>query len=142
MTKDSNSSALVRLNVGGKEFCTYMDALTQLEPNSMLAAMFSERHTLCQGIDVCFSNAFLSDSYFDNADAEGANFNNANLGSSVFTGAILKGASAVGAVHEYLTNFGGASLSSAARVDGCTECVAGRWRYCTECMGASMQAEF
>lgn len=27
--------------------------------------------------NVCFSNAFLSDSYFDNADAEGADFNHA-----------------------------------------------------------------
>lgn len=53
MTKDSNSSALVRLNVGGKEFCTYMDTLTQLEPNSMLSAMFSGRHTLCQDDKGC-----------------------------------------------------------------------------------------
>lgn len=47
MTKDSDSSSLVRLNVGGIFFCTYMDTLTEREPNSMLAAMFSGRHTLC-----------------------------------------------------------------------------------------------
>lgn len=33
---------------GGKKFCTTVDTLTQREPDSMLAAMFSGRHTLCQ----------------------------------------------------------------------------------------------
>ncbi|XP_057505676.1 FH protein interacting protein FIP2-like isoform X1 [Actinidia eriantha] len=40
-------SSLVRLNIGGKKFCTTVDTLTQREPDSMLAAMFSGRHTLC-----------------------------------------------------------------------------------------------
>ncbi|XP_057468403.1 FH protein interacting protein FIP2-like isoform X1 [Actinidia eriantha] len=41
-------SSLVRLNIGGKKFCTTVDTLTQREPDSMLSAMFSGRHTLCQ----------------------------------------------------------------------------------------------
>ncbi|KAL6988666.1 hypothetical protein U1Q18_014422 [Sarracenia purpurea var. burkii] len=40
-------TSLVRLNIGGKKFCTTIDTLTQREPDSMLAAMFSGRHTLC-----------------------------------------------------------------------------------------------
>ncbi|PIA54100.1 hypothetical protein AQUCO_00900578v1 [Aquilegia coerulea] len=42
----SSSSSLVRLNIGGKKFCTTRDTLTQREPDSMLAAMFSGRHTV------------------------------------------------------------------------------------------------
>lgn len=42
------ASSLVRLNVGGKKFWTRIDTLTQREPDSMLAAMFSGRHTLQQ----------------------------------------------------------------------------------------------
>ncbi|EXC31701.1 FH protein interacting protein FIP2 [Morus notabilis] len=45
---DSDSSSIVRLNIGGKKFCTTVDTLTQREPYSMLAAMFSGRHTVCQ----------------------------------------------------------------------------------------------
>ncbi|XP_059668589.1 FH protein interacting protein FIP2 isoform X3 [Cornus florida] len=41
------SSTLVRLNIGGKKFCTTVDTLTHREPDSMLAAMFSGRHTIC-----------------------------------------------------------------------------------------------
>ena len=37
--------------VGGKKFCTTIDTLTQREPDSMLAAMFSGRHTVCQDSD-------------------------------------------------------------------------------------------
>ncbi|KAK9941075.1 hypothetical protein M0R45_017703 [Rubus argutus] len=48
MTENSNSTSLVRLNVGGKKFSTYMDTLTQREPNSLFGAMFSGRNTLCQ----------------------------------------------------------------------------------------------
>ncbi|KAK4483765.1 hypothetical protein RD792_010968 [Penstemon davidsonii] len=33
---------------GGKKFCTTIDTLTQRDPESMLAAMFSGRHTICQ----------------------------------------------------------------------------------------------
>ncbi|PIN13476.1 AFH1-interacting protein FIP2 [Handroanthus impetiginosus] len=44
----NSSSSIVRLNIGGKKFCTTIDTLTQREPDSMLAAMFSGRHTLCQ----------------------------------------------------------------------------------------------
>lgn len=33
---------------GGKKFCTTIDTLTQREPDSMLAAMFSGRHTVVQ----------------------------------------------------------------------------------------------
>ncbi|XP_023766361.1 FH protein interacting protein FIP2 isoform X2 [Lactuca sativa] len=43
-----NSSSIVRLNIGGKKFCTTVDTLTQREPHSMLAAMFSGRHTVCK----------------------------------------------------------------------------------------------
>ncbi|KAK6139788.1 hypothetical protein DH2020_026464 [Rehmannia glutinosa] len=38
-------------NIGGKKFCTTIDTLTQREPDSMLAAMFSGRHTICQDSD-------------------------------------------------------------------------------------------
>lgn len=48
MTQGSDSSSLVRLNIGGKKYCTTVDTLSQREPDSMLAAMFSGRHTLCQ----------------------------------------------------------------------------------------------
>ncbi|KAG7033659.1 FH protein interacting protein FIP2, partial [Cucurbita argyrosperma subsp. argyrosperma] len=47
----SDPSSLVRLNIGGKKFRTTLDTLTQREPDSMLAAMFSGRHTLCQDPD-------------------------------------------------------------------------------------------
>ncbi|KAG5028617.1 hypothetical protein AAZX31_05G079200 [Glycine max] len=47
----SDLSSAVRLNIGGKKFCTTTDTLTQREPDSMLAAMFSGRHTLCQDPD-------------------------------------------------------------------------------------------
>ncbi|MED6186590.1 FH protein interacting protein fip2 [Stylosanthes scabra] len=43
---ESHSPSVVRLNIGGKKFCTTTDTLTQREPDSMLAAMFSGRHTL------------------------------------------------------------------------------------------------
>lgn len=36
------------LLAGGKKFRTTLDTLTQREPDSMLAAMFSGRHTLSQ----------------------------------------------------------------------------------------------
>ena len=39
------------LFAGGKKFRTTLDTLTQREPDSMLAAMFSGRHTLCQDPD-------------------------------------------------------------------------------------------
>ncbi|KAH9784577.1 FH protein interacting protein FIP2 [Citrus sinensis] len=39
---------MVRLNIGGKKFYTTIDTLTRREPESMLAAMFSGRHTVCQ----------------------------------------------------------------------------------------------
>ncbi|KAK2638284.1 hypothetical protein Ddye_026079 [Dipteronia dyeriana] len=42
----SDSASMVRLNVGGKKFCTTLDTLTHREPDSMLAAMFSGRHTV------------------------------------------------------------------------------------------------
>ncbi|XP_055809116.1 FH protein interacting protein FIP2 isoform X3 [Solanum dulcamara] len=49
MTYNSDSSSsIVRLNIGGRKFCTTLDTLTQREPDSMLAAMFSGRHTICQ----------------------------------------------------------------------------------------------
>ncbi|KAG2685398.1 hypothetical protein I3760_10G123900 [Carya illinoinensis] len=48
MTKGSDSSSLVHLNIGGKKFCTTADTLTHREPDSMLAAMFSGRHTVCE----------------------------------------------------------------------------------------------
>ncbi|KAK0599828.1 hypothetical protein LWI29_008998 [Acer saccharum] len=42
----SDSTSMVRLNIGGKKFCTTLDTLTHREPDSMLAAMFSGRHTV------------------------------------------------------------------------------------------------
>ncbi|KAJ4842370.1 hypothetical protein Tsubulata_015730 [Turnera subulata] len=39
---------------GGKKFCTTIDTLTQREPDSMLAAMFSGRHTLSEDPDKGF----------------------------------------------------------------------------------------
>ncbi|EYU18185.1 hypothetical protein MIMGU_mgv1a0116241mg, partial [Erythranthe guttata] len=49
LTVNNNSNAyssIIRLNIGGKKFCTTIDTLTQREPDSMLAAMFSGRHTV------------------------------------------------------------------------------------------------
>ncbi|TQE04603.1 hypothetical protein C1H46_009796 [Malus baccata] len=48
MAEDRDSSSWVLLNVGGKKFSTTFGTLTQRQPDSMLAAMFSGRHTLCQ----------------------------------------------------------------------------------------------
>ncbi|KAM1276486.1 hypothetical protein ACFX13_029695 [Malus domestica] len=48
MAEDCDSSSLVHLNVGGKKFSTTVGTLTQRQPDSMLAAMFSGRHTLRQ----------------------------------------------------------------------------------------------
>ncbi|KAB1223357.1 FH protein interacting protein FIP2 [Morella rubra] len=45
MTLPSDSSSVVHLNIGGKKFCTTVDTLTHREPDSMLAAMFSGRHS-------------------------------------------------------------------------------------------------
>ncbi|KAI9186712.1 hypothetical protein LWI28_020107 [Acer negundo] len=42
----SDTTSMVRLNIGGKKFCTTLDTLTHREPDSMLAAMFSGRHTV------------------------------------------------------------------------------------------------
>ncbi|XP_076897996.1 FH protein interacting protein FIP2-like [Bidens hawaiensis] len=39
-------SSVVRLNIGGREFSTTIDTLTNREPESMLAAMFSGRQTV------------------------------------------------------------------------------------------------
>lgn len=36
----------VDLFAGGKKFCTTIDTLTNREPDSMLAAMFSGRHAM------------------------------------------------------------------------------------------------
>ncbi|KAJ6763155.1 hypothetical protein OIU79_023820 [Salix purpurea] len=46
--KDHTFSSLVRLNIGGKKFCTTIDTLTQGEPDSMLAAMFRGRLTVSE----------------------------------------------------------------------------------------------
>ncbi|XP_072146971.1 FH protein interacting protein FIP2 isoform X3 [Setaria viridis] len=43
---ESSSSSSVLLNIGGKKYATTVETLTQREPDSMLAAMFSGRHTL------------------------------------------------------------------------------------------------
>ncbi|KAJ6810571.1 FH protein interacting protein FIP2 isoform X2 [Iris pallida] len=42
------SPSHVLLNIGGKKYSTTTDTLTQREPDSMLAAMFSGRHTVSQ----------------------------------------------------------------------------------------------
>ncbi|XP_056177436.1 FH protein interacting protein FIP2 isoform X3 [Syzygium oleosum] len=44
----ADPSSIVRLSIGGKKFSTTVDTLTQREPDSMLAAMFSGRHVVCQ----------------------------------------------------------------------------------------------
>ncbi|XP_021992019.2 FH protein interacting protein FIP2 [Helianthus annuus] len=41
-------SNTLSLYFGGKKFCTTVETLTHREPRSMLAAMFSGRHTLCK----------------------------------------------------------------------------------------------
>ncbi|KAF5735172.1 putative BTB/POZ domain-containing protein KCTD9 [Tripterygium wilfordii] len=46
--KESGLSSIVRLDIGGKKFCTTVSTLTQREPDSMLGAMFSGRHTVCE----------------------------------------------------------------------------------------------
>ncbi|BBH04480.1 potassium channel tetramerisation domain-containing protein / pentapeptide repeat-containing protein [Prunus dulcis] len=46
MAMELKKSSVIRLNVGGNKFCTSVDTLTQREPNSMLAAMFSGRHNI------------------------------------------------------------------------------------------------
>ncbi|KAL0710226.1 hypothetical protein Bca4012_017204 [Brassica carinata] len=46
MDTSSDLSSMVRLNIGGKKFCTTIDTLTNREPDSMLAAMFSGRHAM------------------------------------------------------------------------------------------------
>ncbi|PWA88636.1 BTB/POZ fold [Artemisia annua] len=43
---------LQRAKLRGKKFCTTVDTLTQREPHSMLAAMFSGRHTVCKDSEV------------------------------------------------------------------------------------------
>ncbi|XP_068339193.1 FH protein interacting protein FIP2-like [Pyrus communis] len=48
MADGYEESSLVHLNVGGRKFSTTVGTLTQREPDSMLAAMFSGRHTLRQ----------------------------------------------------------------------------------------------
>ncbi|XP_072973999.1 FH protein interacting protein FIP2 [Typha angustifolia] len=45
------SPSPVVLNIGGKKYTTTIDTLTQREPDSMLAAMFSGRHTISQDPD-------------------------------------------------------------------------------------------
>uniref|UniRef100_A0A453IT58 Potassium channel tetramerisation-type BTB domain-containing protein n=1 Tax=Aegilops tauschii subsp. strangulata TaxID=200361 RepID=A0A453IT58_AEGTS len=46
--ESSSSAAPVLLNIGGTKYATTAETLTQREPDSMLAAMFSGRHTLPQ----------------------------------------------------------------------------------------------
>ncbi|KAG8472188.1 hypothetical protein CXB51_036924 [Gossypium anomalum] len=48
LMENSNLPSLVRLSIGGKKFCTTIDTLTRREPDSMLAAVFSSRHTVYQ----------------------------------------------------------------------------------------------
>ncbi|GJR56555.1 FH protein interacting protein FIP2 isoform X1 [Tanacetum coccineum] len=48
MYNSDESSSVVRLNIGGKKFCTTIDTLTLREPHSRLAAMFSGGHTVYQ----------------------------------------------------------------------------------------------
>ncbi|XP_048425408.1 LOW QUALITY PROTEIN: FH protein interacting protein FIP2-like [Pyrus x bretschneideri] len=48
MPEDWDSSSLVHLNVGGKKFSTTVSTLTQRQPDSNLAAMFSVPNTLRQ----------------------------------------------------------------------------------------------
>ncbi|KAJ6877369.1 FH protein interacting protein FIP2-like isoform X2 [Populus alba x Populus x berolinensis] len=49
--KDHTFSSLIRLNIGGKKFCTTIDTLTQGEPDSMLAAMFRGRFMVSEDPD-------------------------------------------------------------------------------------------
>lgn len=51
ITRPSSSNIFflnVCVHAGGKKFCTTIDTLTIREPDSMLAAMFSGRHAMCQ----------------------------------------------------------------------------------------------
>ncbi|KAJ7976428.1 FH protein interacting protein FIP2 [Quillaja saponaria] len=48
MDSVSDLSSVVRLNIGGKKFCTTADTLTQREPGSVLAALCSGSLTFCQ----------------------------------------------------------------------------------------------
>lgn len=54
-----------RVFIGGKKFCTTVDTLTQREPDSMLAAMFSGRHTVCEDPEkvftflICFASRYM-----------------------------------------------------------------------------------
>lgn len=47
----SSFSSQVHLNVGGKKYSTTIDTLTRREPDSMLAAMFSGRHSVSHDPD-------------------------------------------------------------------------------------------
>ncbi|XP_027177187.1 FH protein interacting protein FIP2 [Coffea eugenioides] len=51
ISSNGGFSSIIRLNIGGKKFCTTVDTLTHREPDSMLAAMFSGRHTLSHESD-------------------------------------------------------------------------------------------
>ncbi|XLR61548.1 hypothetical protein S83_012220 [Arachis hypogaea] len=53
---ESHSPSVIRLT-SGKKFCTTTDTLTQWEPDSMLATMFSGRHTLFLDSDKAMSNS-------------------------------------------------------------------------------------
>ncbi|CAN6696430.1 unnamed protein product [Malus baccata var. baccata] len=106
-----DSSTLVHLNVGGRTFSTTVGTLTQRQPDSMLAGMFSSRQTLRQDekgyifIDrdgehfrhIQRSGANLQRASFNHVDAEGAAFDNADLLESTFVGANLRGATFLGA---------------------------------------------
>ncbi|KAL0308263.1 UNVERIFIED_CONTAM: FH protein interacting protein FIP2 [Sesamum radiatum] len=110
------SSSVVRLNIGGKKFCTTIDTLTQREPDSMLAAMFSGRHAVHQESDkdlsfVDFSYACLKNVFFSRANLQCAKFR----GRCEFTGANLRGALLAGA------NLQSANLQDACLVD-CSFC--------------------
>ncbi|KAL6200543.1 hypothetical protein ACLB2K_030324 [Fragaria x ananassa] len=64
MENGSDSSSLVYLNVGGKKFYTSIDTLTRLEPDSMLATMFSGRHTLFQDREAGYTFIDRDGKYF------------------------------------------------------------------------------
>ncbi|KAI5321453.1 PREDICTED: FH [Prunus dulcis] len=112
MAMELKKSSVIRLNVGGNKFCTSVDTLTQREPNSMLAAIFSGRHNIaceedCEKGDIInfiLSNATMKFRGFNlsgldlsKLDLTKIDFSYACLRNVCFSGANLRDASFVDA---------------------------------------------
>lgn len=55
---------------GGKKFCTTIDTLTNREPDSMLAAMFSGRHAMSNESKTVLSAFFCYFNFISQASSE------------------------------------------------------------------------